>query len=75
MLRENPIAAGAGADRFSTGMQKAFGKPIGIAAQIKRGQVIFQLSIDKANLALGKSALERASKKLPCNCGIQMLAQ
>ena len=75
VLRENPIAAGAGADRFSTGMQKAFGKPIGIAAQIKRGQVIFQLSIDKANLALGKSALERASKKLPCNCGIQMLAQ
>lgn len=73
VLRENPIAAGAGADRFSTGMQKAFGKPIGIAAQIKRGQVIFQLSVDKANLALAKSALERASKKLPCNCGIQMM--
>src|SRR3989338_3535 len=29
VLRENPLASGAGADRTSTGMQKAYGKPIG----------------------------------------------
>ena len=29
ILRENPTATGAGADRFSSGMRKAFGKPSG----------------------------------------------
>ena len=73
VLRENPLAAGAGADRFSTGMQKPFGKPIGNAARIKRGNVIFQLSVDKNNIKLAKQALMRASKKLPCSCAIQMV--
>jgi len=73
ILRENPLAAGAGADRFSTGMQKAFGKPIGNAAQIKKGDTIFQVSVDKANLEFAKKALTRASKKLPCSCIIQVI--
>ena len=41
ILRENPVAAGAGADRFSTGMSHSFGKPHSVAAQIKKGQTIF----------------------------------
>ena len=73
VLRENPIAAGAGADRFSTGMQKSFGKPIGSAAQIKKGDAIFHISVDKSNLELAKTALTRASKKLPCSCTIQLV--
>ena len=73
VLRENPLAAGAGADRFSTGMQRAFGKPLGNAAQIKKGTTIFQLSVDKPNLELAKTALIRASKKLPCSCTIQLV--
>ncbi len=72
ILRENPIAQGAGADRFSTGMQKAFGKPIGIAAQIFKGHTIFEVSVNKANIAQAKTALERASKKLPCSCHIEI---
>ena len=72
VLRENPIASGAGADRFSTGMQKSFGKPIGSAAQIRKGQTVFQISVDKANLELAKTALSRASKKLPCSYTIQI---
>src|SRR3989338_3133646 len=73
ILRENPLASGAGADRFSTGMQKAFGKPIGNAAQIKQGETIFQLSVDKPNLELAKIALTRAYKKLPGSCTIQVM--
>ncbi|MBN4049173.1 50S ribosomal protein L16 [archaeon AH-315-M20] len=73
ILRENPIAAGAGADRFSTGMQKSFGKPIGAAAQVKKGQTIFQVSVNKANVGLAKTALTMASKKLPCSYTIQMI--
>jgi len=73
VLRENPLASGAGADRFSTGMQRAFGKPLGNAAQIKKGSTIFQLSVDKNNIPLAKQALTRASKKLPCSCTIQLI--
>jgi large subunit ribosomal protein L10e len=68
ILRENPLAAGAGADRFSTGMAHAFGKPISSAARVRKNQILFHLNINKQNLELGKAALKRAAKKLPCSC-------
>lgn len=70
ILRINPIASGAGADRFSTGMQKSFGKPIGQAAQFKKGDAIFEAKVDKKNLEVAKKALQRASYKLACPCQI-----
>ena len=70
ILRENPIAAGAGADRFSTGMKKAFGKPIGLAARIREGHTIYEVSVNKNGLSVAKAALQRASKKLPCTTAI-----
>ena len=70
ILRENPLASGAGADRFSTGMSHSFGKPIGRAVQLRKGQIIFELKVNKNGVAFGKLALERASKKLPCKCTI-----
>ena len=75
ILRENPIAAGAGADRFSTGMKKAFGKPIGVAAQIREGHTIYEVSVNKANVEAAKTALTRASKKLPCTCAVVIEAK
>ena len=72
ILRENPIAAGAGADRFSTGMQKSFGKPAGQAARIREGQTMFTVSVDKANLELAKKAMKRAASKIPCSCIIEV---
>ena len=73
VIREHALAAGAGADRFSSGMAHSFGKPTGIAARVKKGQTIFQVSVDKPNIILAKQALERASKKLPCSCTIQVI--
>ena len=73
MLREHALASGAGADRFSSGMAHSFGKPIGVAARVKKGQTLFQVSVDKQNLEIAKQALERASKKLPCSCAIQIV--
>ncbi len=73
ILRENPLAAGAGADRMSTGMKCSFGKIVGIAAQLKKGQTIFTLEVNKPNLDTAKLALKRASHKLPCKCGIEIL--
>lgn len=71
ILRENPLASGAGADRMSTGMAHNYGKPIGIAAQVHVGQPLFTLRINKDNLEIGRKALKRASYKLPCACSIQ----
>ena len=67
ILRENPLASGAGADRMSTGMKKSFGKPIGSAAQIRKGQAIFTAHVDKSNTSLASRALKRASYKMPCS--------
>jgi large subunit ribosomal protein L10e len=65
ILRENPLASGAGADRMSTGMQLSFGKPIGSAAQVKIGQTVVSLRIDKQHLPFAREALKRYAHKLP----------
>jgi large subunit ribosomal protein L10e len=67
ILRENPLAAGAGADRMSTGMKCSFGKTIGVAARVKKGQAVFSIEVNKNGLELAKRALKRASYKLPAN--------
>ena len=36
VLRENKMITGAGADRMQTGMQRSFGRAVGIAAQLKK---------------------------------------
>lgn len=70
ILRENPIAAGAGADRMSTGMKKSFGKPVGLAAQVRAGQTLFEVHVDKAHLETGKTAAKRIANKMPCKCQV-----
>ncbi len=72
ILRENPLAAGAGADRMSTGMKCSFGKTIGVAAQIKKGQTIMTAEVSKQNLELGKKAMKRASLKIPSSYLIEV---
>ena len=71
ILRENPLAAGAGADRMSTGMKHSFGNPIGSAARIKKGQILFEVRVSKTNLEVGKAAIKRAGHKMPC--GVQVV--
>jgi large subunit ribosomal protein L10e len=72
ILRENPLAAGAGADRFSTGMKHSFGKAIGNAARIKKGKAILSVGVNKPNIKTAREALKRAQGKLPCSCTIQL---
>ena len=72
ILRENPVAAGAGADRFSTGMSHNFGKPHTVAARVKKGQTIFKLSVDKGKIGIAREALKRIQHKLPCGCLVEM---
>ena len=73
ILRENPLASGAGADRMSTGMARSFGKPIGIAARVRKEQVMFQVDTSKEFLAVAKDSLRRAATKLPCSTRIDVV--
>lgn len=72
VLRENKILSGAGADRLSSGMQLAFGKPIGVAAQIKKGKPLFVIYVDEKDIKVAKDALKFAPPRLPCKCGIEV---
>jgi large subunit ribosomal protein L10e len=65
VIRENKQATGAGADRVSSGMRHAFGKPVGTAAQVDAGQNLFTLSVPPQYLNDAKVALKRAGHKLP----------
>ncbi len=65
ILRENPTATGAGADRMSTGMKMSFGKPIGAAARVRKGNAVFNVWVNKPHVDIAKQALKKASKKLP----------
>jgi large subunit ribosomal protein L10e len=70
ILRENSMATGAGADRFSEGMRHSFGKPIGQAARVRAGQRIMVVNAPENSRDIVKEALSRAIKKLPGNCKI-----
>ncbi|MCD6476797.1 MAG: 50S ribosomal protein L16 [Candidatus Aenigmarchaeota archaeon] len=73
VLRENALATGAGADRFSQGMRHSYGKPIGQAAQVKTGQIIITAKINDANkIDKAKIGLKRAGMKLPLKWSIQV---
>ena len=70
VLRENSMATGAGADRFSEGMRHSFGKPIGQTARVKAGQKILVVQAPENSTKIVKEALRRAITKLPGNCKI-----
>ena len=55
----------AGADRLQTGMRGAFGKPIGVAARVKIGQILFSVRCKDATRAVVIEALRRAKYKFP----------
>jgi len=70
VMRENPLATGAGADRYQSGMRQSFGKPIGLAARVKKKQKLLSVWVDEGKEAVAKRALKIASYKLPGKCRI-----
>jgi len=69
VMRQNFLATGAGADRLSQGMRHAFGKPIGQAARVKKGQPIMSAAVSGKEADI-KEALRRAARKLPGSCRV-----
>ena len=70
IVRENPMATGAGADRVQSGMRNAFGKPISVEAIVKKDQRIITIDCQEKNFEDAKLALKRAGMKLPVPCKI-----
>ncbi len=64
VIREHKMATGAGADRMSRGMSQAFGRPIFVAARIKKGQAIFMVRTMRQNRRVVDEAFRRAASKL-----------
>ncbi len=72
VLREHKMATGAGADRISSGMSMAFGKPVGTAARVHSGDIIMVARVNKESAGNLKQILHKASIKLPTPCTIRI---
>lgn len=70
IVRENPMATGAGADRVQDGMRKAFGKAVSSVALVNKNQKILTIQTNKKNFQDAKEALRRAAMKFPAPCKI-----
>lgn len=72
IVRINPIAMGAGADRYSTGMAKSYGKPTNLAARVKAGQELIYVELPVEKEKIAREALRKASCKLPFKSFIEI---
>ncbi|ELZ72821.1 50S ribosomal protein L16 [Haloferax sp. Atlit-12N] len=70
VIRENKQATGAGADRVSDGMRQSFGKVVGTAARIPKGETVFTIYCDVEDAATAKDAFRRAYNKMSPPCRI-----
>jgi len=72
ILRENKQAQGAGADRVSQGMSHAFGRNIGRAIRLHKGQEIISILVDEQNIETAKVALSRANAKMGIKLSVKV---
>jgi large subunit ribosomal protein L10e len=73
VLRENAMITGAGADRLSSGMRHSFGKPVGRAARVKKGQVILSVKVNAPeHIDIARRGYKRATPKLPMPCTVRI---
>ena len=73
IFRMNPLATGAGADRFQRGMALSFGRPEGHAAQCFKGKILFSIYVSEENLEFAKKAAHKAKAKMPMHCLVKVL--
>ena len=65
VVREHKFMGFAGADRLSRGMSASFGRPKSRAAKVVAGQAIMAIYTKGDAVDVARTALKRASKKLP----------
>jgi large subunit ribosomal protein L10e len=72
VIRENKQATGAGADRVSQGMRRAYGKPVGTAARVNVNQILMTLDTSEQFYIPARAALRKAKMKLTAPCIINI---
>lgn len=72
VLREHKMATGAGADRISSGMRNAFGRPVGTAARVHADDILMVGKSTPEGALRLRDALHKASIKLPTPCRIEI---
>ncbi|HWR28047.1 MAG TPA: 50S ribosomal protein L16 [Candidatus Thermoplasmatota archaeon] len=72
VIRENKQATGAGADRVSQGMRRAYGKPVGTAARVNVDQILMTLDTSEQYIVPAREALRKAGMKLSAPCVINV---
>ena len=65
IIRINKQLSCAGADRLSSGMRQAFGRPYGKVARLHIGQVVMSVRAKESNQKHLQEALRRAKFKFP----------
>jgi large subunit ribosomal protein L10e len=70
VIRENKQATGAGADRVSDGMRQSFGKIVGTAARMGKGERLFTAWCEVEQADAVKEAYRRAYNKITPPCRI-----
>eukprot|EP00004_Rigifila_ramosa_P017107 TRINITY_DN412_c0_g1_i1.p4 TRINITY_DN412_c0_g1~~TRINITY_DN412_c0_g1_i1.p4 ORF type:complete len:209 (-),score=37.59 TRINITY_DN412_c0_g1_i1:101-727(-) len=65
VLRINKMLSCAGADRLQTGMRGAYGKPTGLVARVKIGQVLMSVRTKDSQKDVVVEALRRCKFKYP----------
>ncbi len=71
-LRENKTAAGAGADRISTGMSHSYGVVTGRAAKVRAGQEIVLIACENEKSArIARIAIDSIRAKVPCSTSVK----
>ncbi|MCD4759827.1 50S ribosomal protein L16 [archaeon] len=70
VLRDNRMLTGAGADRMQTGMQQAFGKVTGTAAQVKKGTTIFTVNVPEDGVEFVRGILSKAKPRIAGKIGV-----
>ena len=73
ILRENKQATGAGADRVSQGMRLSFGKNVGTAARVQKGQTVISIKTEPESYTIARDALRKAGCKFPTPCTIKVI--
>merc|ERR1712172_467075 len=66
VLRINKTLSCAGADRLSTGMRGAFGKPYGVAARVSIGQVLISIRTKEEKVCLTRKSGSTTAARRGC---------
>ncbi len=73
ILRENKMLGGAHADRLQTGMAHSFGKPCGLASQVKIGKTMFSVYVNSENVETARVALLKCTPRMPGRVKIEIV--